>query len=128
MSMKIVRLTVLRSLIGGAFLVAAAAPSYAAFHSRGFNHAPLANHIRSDRNEIQQDRQELRDNRMELNQDRQKLDQDVHSGASHSEIAGDRAEIRQERYEIAKDRQDLGSELRALQQDLERAHDGLFER
>jgi uncharacterized protein (DUF3084 family) len=125
--MKPLRLTVLGSLIGGAFL-ALATPSHAAFHGSSFNHSALANDMRSDRNEIQRDRQDLREDRRDLNQDRNELRDDRRDGASHDEIVKDRTDIRQDQRDIARDRHDLREERKDLRQDLQQEHHSWFDR
>jgi hypothetical protein len=125
--MKLLRPTVLGSLVGGAFLTLAGS-SYGAFQGRHFNHTPLANDIRNDRKEIQQERQDLREDRTDLDQDREKLREDRRDDASHAERANDRADIRRDRRDIIRDRHDLRDERQDLKEDLEREHHSWFDR
>ncbi len=109
--MKPLRLTVLGSLIGGAFLTLAA-PSDAAFHARSARHSA----VRADREALHADRHELRADehqlfrdadRHELRADEHQLFRDRRDGAGPAERADDRANIRQDRQNIAEERHDL---------------------
>ena len=93
--MKPLRLTVLGSLIGGAFLTLAA-PSHAAFHARSARHSA----VHADREALHADRHELRADEHQLFRDRR-------DGAGPAERADDRANIRQDRQNIAGERHDL---------------------
>ena len=98
--MKTLPLTVLGSLIGGAFLTLAS-PANAAFHGGHFHHSAHVNTVRSE------SRQALRNDRADLNRDSATLHEDRQDGASHSQLTDDRNAIRQDQRAIDRDTRNL---------------------
>ena len=93
--MKTLPLTVLGSLIGGAFLTLAS-PANAAFHG-GHVHSAHVNTVRSE------SRQALRTDRADLSRDSATLHEDRKDGASHSQLTDDRSAIQQDQRAIDRD-------------------------
>ena len=94
--MKTLPLTVLGSLIGGAFLTLAS-PANAAVHLHGRHFTPHSARVNTVRSES---RQALRNDRADLNRDTGTLHEDRQDGASHSQLTDDRSAIQQDQRAI----------------------------
>ena len=101
--MKTLPLTVLGSLIGGAFLTLAS-PANAAVHIHGRHFTPHSARVNTVRSES---RQALRNDRADLNRDNATLHEDRQDGASHSQLTDDRNAIRQDQRAIDRDTRNL---------------------